>query len=113
MHIIFLYIGWGCTASNRLGTDVLRFPELPIPERPFAVDYCTWSGVYCDTSLNVIQITLVSFGIGGTIPTTLAYLYALTTLDLSSNGLTGTSIRTVCSYAYVDLHTYMHFYSVL
>jgi hypothetical protein len=55
----------------------------------YADDYCSWSGIECDADLNVINMHLASFDLEGTIPSSIADLSKLETLDLRSNSLTG------------------------
>ena len=47
-------------------------------------------GVYCVTQSSVQQVTLNSFGLGGTVPWELSLLESRAHLDLSGNSLTGT-----------------------
>lgn len=51
--------------------------------------YCSFSGVICDNSQNIIALDLSNRGLRGTIPEELGFLRYLQHLDLSDNYLTG------------------------
>lgn len=51
--------------------------------------YCSFSGVTCDESQNIVGLNLKNRGLRGTIPEELGFLRYLETLDLSDNYLTG------------------------
>lgn len=53
------------------------------------VSKCQMEGVYCNSAGNVVNITLSSMGLRGTIPDELGYLRHLKHLNLSDNALTG------------------------
>ncbi|WOL04949.1 hypothetical protein Cni_G13672 [Canna indica] len=52
-------------------------------------DYCSWSGVTCDSDSAVVALNLSASSLGGSLSPSLGRLSRLATLDLSSNMLTG------------------------
>ena len=48
-----------------------------------------WTGVYCDASNRVVSINLFNMGVKGTLPTQIALLTGLSSLDLHHNSLSG------------------------
>ncbi|XP_056696801.1 probable LRR receptor-like serine/threonine-protein kinase At5g10290 [Spinacia oleracea] len=56
---------------------------------PNMVNPCTWSNVMCDSSSNVVSLTLSSMGLSGSISTKVGTLKTLTTLSLQGNRITG------------------------
>ncbi|KAK8479638.1 hypothetical protein V6N13_021250 [Hibiscus sabdariffa] len=56
---------------------------------PDQVNPCTWSNVMCDTSNNVISVTLSSMNFSGTLSPRIGVLTTLSSLTLKGNGITG------------------------
>ena len=50
---------------------------------------CSWSGMKCDDSDQIISLQLSSVGLSGSIPNAIMKLTALTSLSIASNLLTG------------------------
>lgn len=69
---------------------------------------CSWAGVTCDGSHNVIGIVLRSQGISGTLPSGLYKFALLTNLQLDINKLTGKLPQTIGSLSqllHLDVNT--------
>eukprot|EP00261_Vitis_vinifera_P017567 XP_010647299.1 PREDICTED: probable LRR receptor-like serine/threonine-protein kinase At5g10290 isoform X5 [Vitis vinifera] len=56
---------------------------------PNEVDPCSWSNVVCDSSNNVISVTLSFMQLSGTLSPKIGILNTLSTLTLEGNGITG------------------------
>uniref|UniRef100_A0A5B7AHX4 non-specific serine/threonine protein kinase n=1 Tax=Davidia involucrata TaxID=16924 RepID=A0A5B7AHX4_DAVIN len=55
----------------------------------YQVNPCTWSKVTCDSSNNVISVSLSSMGFTGSLSPKIGVLTTLSTLSLQGNGITG------------------------
>ncbi len=51
--------------------------------------WCTWTGVICDESNQVISLKLGGHSLGGTVPSAIGSLASLTRLELWANSMTG------------------------
>ncbi|KAK8693173.1 hypothetical protein V6N13_070767 [Hibiscus sabdariffa] len=56
---------------------------------PDQVNPCTWSNVMCDSSNNVISVTLSSMNFSGTLSPRIGVVTTLSSLTLKGNGITG------------------------
>jgi len=65
---------------------------------------CTWFGVTCGSNDSVIELSLPSNNLVGTLPQELASLNALTILDLSSNQLSGVIPPRLVKFALLTLN---------
>ncbi|CAB9522528.1 leucine Rich Repeat [Seminavis robusta] len=54
------------------------------------VHECQWAGIWCDREKNVTQLLLMDNGLNGPLPTELASLPALESIEMDGNQLTGT-----------------------
>jgi len=67
---------------------------------------CTWHGVVCDGTPNVLQLSMVSNGLSGSIPPDLEDLSSLTDLDLNDNQLSGSipvELKNLANLVYLNL----------
>ena len=76
-------------------------------------DYCTFSGVSCDTAPDVSSLQLSSNGLVGTLPDALGALTALTVLQVDGNTLSGTVPAAVLSLLSAARMTYTPTFSKL
>ncbi|GMI67212.1 hypothetical protein like AT5G10290 [Hibiscus trionum] len=76
-------------ALMSLKTSLRASPDQLRDWNPDQVNPCTWSNVMCDSSNNVISVTLSSMNFSGTLSPKLGVLTTLTSLTLKGNGITG------------------------
>lgn len=69
---------------------------------------CTWFGVSCDASQNVVQLQLGNCGLGGTLPLSLTALTHVQMLQLNRNALTGTLPREWAKFSELSSLTLSH-----
>ncbi|KAE8665973.1 putative LRR receptor-like serine/threonine-protein kinase [Hibiscus syriacus] len=72
-----------------LRTSLHASPDLLRDWNPDLVNPCTWSNVMCDSSNNVISVTLSSMNFSGTLSPKIGALTTLSSLTLKGNGITG------------------------
>ena len=76
--------GWACTTRTTYSTSGVAIT------RPYAADFCSWTGVSCAKETSVTSLSLHGYGLQGAIPSSIGLLTALITLDFSFNKLNGT-----------------------
>ncbi|KAK8687819.1 hypothetical protein V6N13_086615 [Hibiscus sabdariffa] len=72
-----------------LRTSLRALPDQLGDWNPDQVNPCTWSNVMCDSSNNVISVTLSSMNFSGTLSPKIGVLTTLSSLTLKGNGITG------------------------
>ncbi|KAE8665726.1 putative LRR receptor-like serine/threonine-protein kinase [Hibiscus syriacus] len=72
-----------------LKTSLHASPDELRDWNPDQVNPCTWSNVMCDSSNNVISVTLSSLNFSGTLSPKIGALTTLSSLTLKGNGITG------------------------
>ncbi|KAI3446752.1 hypothetical protein Pfo_003417 [Paulownia fortunei] len=83
-----------CQGPNTDESFVFEFLQKmglnPSKENGFSGSFCSWKGVFCDTSgENVVKLEASGLGLSGVIPdTTIGKLIKLESLDLSNNKIT-------------------------
>ncbi|KAL6877500.1 hypothetical protein ACP4OV_012715 [Aristida adscensionis] len=85
-----------CAASDSQGNALIDMKQklnatggLLSDWNPNQVNPCTWTSVICDTSNNVVQVTLAALGFTGVLSPRIGELQHLTVLSLAGNRITG------------------------
>ncbi|KAE8697381.1 Somatic embryoproteinsis receptor kinase 1 [Hibiscus syriacus] len=85
----FVYANLQGDALFALKTSLHASPDQLRDWNPDQVNPCTWSNVMCDSSNNVISVTLSSMNFSGTLSPKIGVLTNLSSLTLKGNGITG------------------------